>query len=101
MKIPLHQATHLYNDEVAFQEELLHENTVYDMCGVAYHAQPSCSYTHDNTPHNVLGECLHCDYERVREKERLANTDWLDITEYWDYCDWWLPKYGKIKENNK
>tara|TARA_Y100000588_G_scaffold244854_1_gene259086 strand:+ start:25248 stop:25517 length:270 start_codon:yes stop_codon:yes gene_type:complete len=89
MKIPLHQATHLYEDEVAFQEEilafqdtLLHENTVYDMWGVAYHAPLTCTYNLENTPHNVLGECLHCDYERVREKERLAKKDWLDITEY-------------------
>lgn len=83
MKIPLHHVI-----EEKEKEELFDE--------ISEELHSGCSYSGtDILKHDVEGECFDCDFEKIRSKEELAGVDWLDITESWDYYDYWHNLYGK------
>jgi len=47
----------------------------------------------DLLSHEIEGECIYCDYKKLELKEKREGLNWLDCTEYWDFCDYWNNKY--------
>ena len=93
MKVPLHYAIESYEDALDFEDDKQHLCVVN---GVVYLLPSECSYELlEDSPHTTEGECMHCDYKRVEALEK--GLCWSESTEYWDYFDWWLPKFG-LKE---
>lgn len=90
MKVPKHEAIAICEES----EESLDLIFKLEREGLLSDQIPSCSYEGtDLLRHEIEGECYHCDFQRLREKEKAEGRDWLDMTEAWDYYDYWHKKH--------
>lgn len=86
MKIPLHNALDINDEEnIDFFSPEENKSLIFSGCGLS----GTDLFNHEE------GLCIHCDYNRLQEEERMLNIDFLDRTEYWDFYDYWHQKKSR------